>query len=102
MDDAILAQFQSTFLLSGEVHDPSTPHPHYSLYKQKRDGYASQEARRKKFLEEQQSKRRDFTDHARKIAVGEIEEDSDGEMEEGAFDEVDSSDKDASGMEVSY
>ena len=90
MDDSILAQFQSTFLVSGLVNDAhKAPHPHYALYKSKKD-YGSQEVRRERFLEEQRSRRRDFADLARKIAEGgEITDDSDGEMEEGSIDEVD-------------
>lgn len=95
MDDSVLAQFQSTFLLSGQVNDPHTAHPHYALYKAKKDGYGSQEARRKRFLEEQKTRRRNFADHARKIAEGgELSDDSDGEMDEGvSMDEVDKASK---------
>lgn len=100
MDDAILAQFQSSFLVEkGEVNDTRAPHPHYShhsLYKSKGDGYASQEGRRRKFLEDQQKRRRNFADLARKIADGsELSDESDGEMDEGA-DEVDAAAKSVS------
>ena len=95
MDDSVLAQFQSTFLLSGQVNDPHTVHPHYTLYKAKKEGYGSQEARRRRFLEEQKSRRRDFADHARRIAEGEeLADDNDGEMDEGGdMDEVDDDSK---------
>lgn len=99
MDDSVLEQFQSTFLVSGDVHDTCKPHPHYTLYKAKREGYGSQEARRKAFMEEQKSRRRDFADMARKIADGcEVSgEESEGEMEEEeGVDEVDG--KKVSGM----
>ena len=90
MDDSLLAQFQSSL---GEIHDSFRPlHPHYTLYKAKGEGYGNQEARRRRFLEEQQNRRRDYADHARQIAEGGdiMEEDSDdGAMEEGGFDEVD-------------
>lgn len=92
MDDSLAAALQSTFLLGGEVTDTHRPHPHYSLYKSKGEGYATQEARRKKFLEDQQKRRRDFADHARRIAQGDELSDlsDDGEMEEGGgVDEVD-------------
>ena len=94
MDDSLLAQFQSSFLAEkGEVNDTRAPHPHYALYKSKGEGYASQEARRKKFLAEQQKRRRDFADLARRIADGsEISDESDGEMDEGV-DEVDAAAK---------
>ena len=92
MDDSVLAQFQSTFLIGGEVHENARPlHPHYTLYKAKGEAYGNQEARRRLFLEEQQKRRRNYADHARRIAEGEIseEESDDGGMEEGGFDEVD-------------
>jgi len=91
MDDAVLAQFQSTFLIGGDVQDPRVHnHPHYALYKPKKEGYANQESRRKKFLEEQKTRRRDFADHARRIAEGdEITDESDEEMEGEGVDEVD-------------
>ena len=92
MDDEILAQFQSSFLSEkGEVNDTRAPHPHYTLYKSKGEGYGSQEVRRKRFLEEQQKRRRDYADHARRLAEGsELSDESDGEMDQGAgVDEVD-------------
>ena len=98
MDDSVLAQFQSTFLVSGEVNDPYKAHPHHhSLYKFKKEGYGSQEARRHQFMAAQQSRRRDFADLARRIAEGgEVSEESGGEMEEGeAVDEVDGNSSEA-------
>ncbi len=92
MDDSVLEQFQSTFLVSGDVHDTAKAHPHYGLYKAKREGYGSQDARRRKFMEEQKSRRRNFADMARKIADGSdmSEEDNEEEMEDGGeMDEVD-------------
>lgn len=100
MDDSVLAQFQSTFLVSGEVNDPHKAHPHHSLYKFKKEGYGSQEARRHQFMSAQQSRRRDFADLARRIADGgEVSGESDGEMEEGGeadvSDEVDGNSSEA-------
>ncbi len=88
MDDSVLAQFQATL---GEVHESARPlHPHYTLYKAKGDGtYANQEARRKLFLEEQQNRRSNYADLARKIAEGGEISDEEDEMEEGAYDEAD-------------
>lgn len=93
MDDSLLAEFQSTFLIGGEVSDSRGPHPHYSHYKSKKQSYGDPEARRKKFLAEQQNKRRDFADHARRLAEGEeLLVETDEEMDEGEeMDEVDSS-----------
>lgn len=92
MDDSVLELFQSKFLVTGEVHDPVIPHPHYTLYKAKREGYGSQETRRKEFMEQQKARRRNFADLARKLADGSdvSEDDSGEEMEEGGgVDEVD-------------
>ena len=91
MDDSVLAQFESSFLISSEVNDPQRIYPHYYSYKSKKKVYTSQEERRAKFLEEQLSRRRNFADHARKIAEGgelsEVEED-DGDVEETIADQV--------------
>lgn len=89
MDDGLLAEFQSTFLIGGDVLAAHGPLPHHSLYKQKGDGFGSQEARRKKFLEEQKIRRRNYADYARRVVEGDLSEEEDDEMEEGAFDEVD-------------
>jgi len=64
------------------------PHPHYTLYKQKREGYGDQEARRKKLLRQQKSRRKDFTDYVRRIVDGEGWEEMEEEDVRG-FDEVD-------------
>ena len=90
MDDSLLADFQSAFTVSGEVNDTRAPHPHYTLYKQRRDGYGDQEARRRKLLAEQRSRRRDYADYARKIVEGVPLEEEMEEDEGGGFDEVDS------------
>ena len=87
MDDFLLAELQ-TFSVGGDINDTKAPHPHYALYKQKREGYGDQEARRKKLLRQQKTRREDFTDYVRRIVDGEGWE----EMEEedvGGFDEVD-------------
>ena len=88
MDDALLAEFQSTFLIGGDVVTAHGPIPHRSLYKQRGDGFGSQEARRKKFLEEQKVRRRNYADYARRVVEGDLLEEDD-EMEEGAFDDID-------------
>ena len=91
MDDSLLAEFQSTFLIGGDVVTGTHgPHPHYMLYKQRGAGgaFGSQEQRRKKFLEGQKARRRNYADYARSVVEGDLSEDDD-DMEEGAFDEVD-------------
>ena len=88
MDDSLLAELQST-LTCVDVHSTYTPHPHYTLYKQHKDGYTNQEVRRKKILENQKARRRDMMDYARRIVEGEEGPDEEDLMEEGAFDEVD-------------
>lgn len=92
MDDSLLAEFQSTFLIGGDVvTNTHGPHPHYTLYKQRGAGgaFGSQEERRKKFLEEQKARRRNYADYARRVVEGDLSGEEDDEMEEGAFDEVD-------------
>ena len=93
MDDSLLAEFQSTFLIGGDIVTAHGPLPHHTLYKQKGGGFGSQELRRKKYLEEQKLRRRNYADYARRMMEGELsggeEED---EMEEGAFDEIDKGD----------
>ena len=92
MDDSLLAQFHEVFSVSGDVNAPTRPHPAYtSLYKQKRAGYGDQEARRRRLLEQQRSRRRDYADYVRRIAAGEEweEEMESDEDEEGGRDMVD-------------
>ncbi len=89
MDDSLLANFQSAFTVGGEVLDTWAPHPHYSLYKQKREGYGNQEARRMKLLEEQRSRRKNYADLARRVVEGDGWKEEEDGMEEGGFDEVD-------------
>ena len=93
MDDSLLADFHAVFSVSSDVNAPTRPHPTYaSLYKQKRHGFGEQEARRRRILEDQRSRRRNYADYVRKIAAGEeweeeMEEDESGDDEER--DEVD-------------
>lgn len=87
MDDALLAEFHAVFSVSGEANDPRAPHPHYTLYKQRREGYGDQAERRRQLLEKQRLRRRDFADYARRIAEGETWEEE--EKEEEGDDEVD-------------
>lgn len=101
MDDSLLAEFQSTFLIGGEVLTAHGPLPHHSLYKQKGGGFGNQELRRKKFLEEQKVRRRNYADYARKVVEGDLSGEEDNEMEEGAFDEVDRADASDKKVEVS-
>lgn len=89
MDDSLLAEFQSTFMIGGDVLTVQGPVPHYTLYKQKGGVFGNQELRRKRLLEEQKTRRRNYADYARKVVEGELSEEEE-EMEEGAFDEVDS------------
>lgn len=90
MDDSLLADFHAVFSVSGDVNAPTRPHPTYSsLYKQKRQGYGEQEARRRRMLEEQRSRRKNYSDYLRKIAAGEEWEEEMEENEDGERDEVD-------------
>ena len=90
MDDSLLAEFHAVFSVSGDVNSPSRPHPNYSsLYKYKREGFGGQEARRRRLLEQQRSRRRNYVDYVRKIAEGETWEEEMEEEGEGGGDEVD-------------
>jgi snurportin-1 len=88
MED-LLAGFEGTLSVATDVYDVSRPHPRFSQYKIKREGYGDQEARRMKALEDQGKRRKDFFDHSRRIVEGHpVSED---EMDEGGgYDEVDS------------
>ena len=98
MDDSLLAELQS-FSVGTVVNDTKAPHPHYALYKQKREGYGDQEARRKKLLREQKLRREDYADYVRRIVDKETWEEMEQE-EEGGFDEVDKGDSKEDGMQV--
>ena len=101
MDDSLLAELQS-FSVGTVINDTKAPHPHYALYKQKREGYGDQEARRKKLLREQKLRREDYADYVRRIVNKEAwEEMEEEEEEEGGFDEVDKGDSKEDGMQVS-
>ena len=92
MDDTLLAEFQSTFMIGGDVvTNTHGPHPHYMLYKQRGAGgaFGNQEERRKKFLEEQKARRRNYADYARQVVEGDLSSEEEDEMEEGTYDEVD-------------
>lgn len=88
MDDSLLAEFQSA-ALSVDVHSTYSPHPHYTLYKQHKDGYSNQEVRRQTMLARQKSRRRDFMDYTRRIVEGEECELTEDQMNEDDFDEID-------------
>ena len=98
MDDSLLAELQS-FSVGTVINDTKAPHPHYALYKQKREGYGDQEARRKKLLRQQKLRREDYADYVRRIVNREAWEEME-EEEEGGFDEVDKGDSKEDGMQV--
>lgn len=102
MDDSLLAEFQSAFSVSCEVNDTHAPHPHYALYKQKREGYGDQESRRKRLLADQRSRRNDLADYARRFAEGELWEEEMDDKDEGSegFDEVDTEQTAGEAMQV--
>ena len=91
MDESLLEQFQSSIGVSRDVNDTSAPHPYYALYKARREGYGSQEARRRTFMEDQKARRRNLADMARKIADGSdlSEEESEGEVDQNNMEVVD-------------
>lgn len=103
MDDSLLSEFHAVFSVSGDVNAPTRPHPTYaSLYKQKRSGFGEQEARRRRLLEEQRSRRKDYADYVRKIAAGEEWEEEMEEEESGDEDEVDFHSKNVSSKVINH
>ena len=93
MDDALLAEFHSVFSVSGDVNAPHRPHPNFSsLYKQKRAGFGDQEARRRRQLDQQKSRRKDYADYVRRIVDGEEWEEEMDEDDDDGEDEVDMGD----------
>lgn len=81
--DQLLQDFQSSVSVTFEVNDPNRPHPRLSDFKFKREGYGDQESRRRKLIEEQKTRRRDFVDYARMVVEGEVYSDEDDMEEEG-------------------
>ena len=77
--EALTVSLQENVSITIDPLDTSRPHPRLTHFKQKREGYGDQEARRARILEEQRSRRRDLTDYARKIAFEEYDDD----MEDG-------------------
>lgn len=100
MDDSLLAELQS-FSVGTVINDTKAPHPHYALYKQKREGYGDQEARRKKLLRQQKQRREDYADYVRRIVNREAYEEMEEEEEEGGgFDEIDKGGSKEDSMQV--
>lgn len=83
MED-LLRGFQGTFSVTLDINDTSKPHPRFSDFKFKREGYGDQEFRRQKVMEDQKSRRRDYLDYARRVVEGEVfSDEEDNNMEEG-------------------
>ena len=79
--DELSKQFYGSFAVAEDPNDPARPHPRFSQYKLKQEGYGDQDARRKRMLEEQKDRRRDAIDFIRKIAEDQLWEDDDMEEE---------------------
>lgn len=71
MTDELLLQLKGTLCVTEEKNDTSTTHPRFCQYKYRGEADGCQEARRKRLLEEQKSRRENFVDYARRIAEGE-------------------------------
>ena len=74
-------QFYGSFAVAEDPNDPARPHPRFSQYKLKQEGYGDQDVRRKRMLEEQKDRRRDAIDFVRKIAEDQLWDDDDMEEE---------------------
>ena len=83
--DSLLQGFQNGCSVSFDVNDPIKPHPRFSEFKFKREGYGDQESRRRKLMEEQKSRRREYMDYARMITEGQVYSDEDNMEEEGIY-----------------
>lgn len=88
MDD-LVQQLAGSFHCAASPLSTSAPHPRLESYKQKGEGFGDQDGRRRKAIELQKKRRRDYVDLARRIAEG--EEVSESEGEEG--DSMESSEK---------
>ena len=82
--DDLASNLESAFNVTNRVNDPNKPHPRFSLYKSK-GKLGNQEIRRERILEAQKKRRDDFMSIARDIAIGNIDDEDESEMED--FDE---------------
>ena len=89
MDDLVL-QLAGNFHCATSPFSTSAPHPRLESYKQKGEGFGDQDKRRKKAIELQKKRRRDYIDLARRIADGEDVSESEDEEDR---DSMDSSEK---------
>ena len=89
MDD-LVQQLAGSFHCASSPLSTCAPHPRLESYKQKGEGFGDQDRRRRKAIELQKKRRRDYIDLARRIAEG--EEVSESEDEEGG-DSMESSEK---------
>jgi len=88
MDELILKLGGDQLAVSQEPNTTIAPHPRYSQFKQKSEGFGDQAHRRRQLLKLQQEKRQKTFFQARGIVEGEIFEDDD-DMDGGDEDEID-------------
>ena len=77
--------FAASFTVTNNPNDTARPHPRFAQYKMKSSSI-SQEARRKKLLEHQKSRRDDLKNFARCLAAGDFDEEKEEEDEEEDMD----------------
>lgn len=71
MTEELLVQLKGSLCVTEEKNDTTAPHPRFCQYKYRGESEGCQEARRKRLLEEQKSRRTNYVDYARRIAEGE-------------------------------
>lgn len=73
--------FSSAFNVTNTPNDVNRPHPRFSQYKAK-GTVLTQAARRREMLDRQKKNRDDLVNHARALAMGDIEDDVDDEEDD--------------------
>jgi len=85
--DDLAESFSGSFNVTNTPNDVNRPHPRFAQYKMKSTGL-TQSSRRRDMLERQKKNRDDLVNHARALAMGDIEE-GDIEDEEDDVEEMD-------------
>lgn len=83
--DELADSFAGSFTVTNTPNDTNRPHPRFAQFKMK-GSTIPQEERRKRMLDHQRSRRDDFVNHARCLALGEFEEEEPDEEEEEYMD----------------
>jgi len=85
--DELSDSFSASFNVTNTPNDVNRPHPRFAQYKQKSTGL-TQASRRRDMLDRQKKNREDLVNHARALAMGDIEE-GDIDEDEDEVEEMD-------------